>query len=137
MGDKKDRGRFSIKFNENDPAHRMVIEVLERQGARQKAQFLANAVLHYIHCSETPDLQQALPSVDRAMVESVVLEILKRQGASGEKAEVSVLPHSPAAVEKGIERTEGKSDTMEMTDRIDEKTLRLISSTMAGFRNQY
>ncbi len=30
MGDKKNRGRFTIKFNENDPAHEKVIGILEQ-----------------------------------------------------------------------------------------------------------
>ena len=75
MGGKKDRGRFSIKFNENDPAHDAVIRLLEKQGPRSKAQFLVNAVLHYINCPETPDI--AIPqTVDRAAIEEIVAEIL-------------------------------------------------------------
>lgn len=38
--EKKDRGRFSIKFNENDPAHQMVIDILEKQGSRKKRSLL-------------------------------------------------------------------------------------------------
>lgn len=56
MAAKKDRERFTIKFNENDPAHRKVIEILESQGAHSKAPFIVNAILHYIHCPETPDI---------------------------------------------------------------------------------
>ena len=55
MKEKKDRERFSIKFNENDPAHDAVIRLLEKQGPHSKAQFIVNAVLHYVNCSETPD----------------------------------------------------------------------------------
>ena len=67
MGGKKDRERFCIKFNENDPAHDAVIRLLEKQGPRSKAQFLVNAVLHYINCPETPDI--AIPqTVDRAAI---------------------------------------------------------------------
>lgn len=76
MRAKKDRGRFSIKFNENDPAHSAVIDILEQQGPRQKAQFIANAVLHYIHCPETPDIR-ITQTVDAAFIEKIVLEILK------------------------------------------------------------
>ena len=55
MKEKKDRERFSIKFNENDPAHDAVIRMLEKQGPHSKAQFIVNAVLHYINCPESPD----------------------------------------------------------------------------------
>ena len=75
MGGKKNRERFSIKFNENDPAHDAVIRLLEKQGPHSKAQFIVNAILHYINCPETPDI--AVPqAVDRATLEEIVTEIL-------------------------------------------------------------
>lgn len=49
MAGKKEPGKFTIKFNVMDPAHRQVIDTLEPMG-RTKAQFIANAVLHYLHC---------------------------------------------------------------------------------------
>lgn len=76
MAEKKDRSRFSIKFNENDPAHETVICLLEKQGPHSKASFIVNAVLHYIHCPETPDIPQ-VPIVEKGVIESMVLEILK------------------------------------------------------------
>ena len=45
MSEKKEPGKFTIKFNIMDPAHRQVINALEPMG-RTKAQFIANAVLH-------------------------------------------------------------------------------------------
>ncbi len=79
MKEKKDRERFSIKFNENDPAHEAVIRLLEKQGPHSKAQFIVNAVLHYINCPETPDVA-APRAVDRAAIEEIVAEILGGQG---------------------------------------------------------
>lgn len=71
MQEKKDRERFSIKFNENDPAHDAVIRLLEKQGPHSKAQFIVNAVLHYINCFETPDA--AVPRIaNRAAIEEIV-----------------------------------------------------------------
>ena len=49
MTDKKDPGKFTIRFNICDPQHKAVIDLLNRQG-RSKAQFLVSAVLHYINC---------------------------------------------------------------------------------------
>lgn len=64
MAEKKERERFSIKFNSKDKSHRIVIELLEEQPPRCKAQFIVNAVLHYINCPETPDISLA-QSVDK------------------------------------------------------------------------
>ena len=55
MTDKKDPGKFTIRFNICDPQHKAVIDLLNRQG-RSKAQFLVSAVLHYINCKETPEV---------------------------------------------------------------------------------
>jgi hypothetical protein len=76
MAEKRDPGRFTIKFNMEDPNQRSAVEILNQQG-RQKAQFLTAAVLHYLHCSETPEFQP-MPAVDTAAIEKIVLEVLER-----------------------------------------------------------
>ena len=58
MPEKKEQNKFTIQFSLADPAHRQVIDILNQQG-RRKAQFLVNAVQHYLHCPETPDIPQA------------------------------------------------------------------------------
>jgi len=47
---------------------------LNEQGQR-KAQFLVNAVTHYMNCPETPEAAAA-PRIDRQAVEQLVREIL-------------------------------------------------------------
>lgn len=133
MGKKKDRERFSIKFNENDPSHETVIGILEQQGPRQKAQFIANAVLHYIHCPETPDI--TIPqTVDRAAIEEIVVEILGRK-ETGKKTErrpdigKEYVPESET-VKPGKNR-DGEQPPKEM----NEATLALIADTMSAFRS--
>ena len=85
MAQKKDRSRFTIKFRENDPAHDMTIRILEKQGQRNIAPFLVNAVLHYVQCSETPDMSHMLvenphPVLDRNAIEEIVWGILRQEG---------------------------------------------------------
>lgn len=53
MAEKKDPGKFTIRFNVADPKQRSAAELLNRQG-RQKAQFLTTAVLHYYVYQTTP-----------------------------------------------------------------------------------
>lgn len=38
MGEKKERGRFTLRFNEGDPIHETAIGLLELQSPRTKAQ---------------------------------------------------------------------------------------------------
>ena len=80
MTDKKDPGKFTIRFNICDPQHKAVIDLLNRQG-RSKAQFLVSAVLHYINCKETPEVSVPVPIPDQAALEEMILAILvKNQG---------------------------------------------------------
>ena len=74
MGEKKDTFRFTVQFNAGDPGHRQVAAILNEQG-RRKAQFLVNAVTHYMNCPETPEAA-ATPKIDRQAVEQLVREIL-------------------------------------------------------------
>lgn len=132
MGEKKYRGRFSIGFNENDPAHLAVIHILERQGTRQKAQFIANAILHYIHCPETPDIS-VRAGVDPAMIEQVMLEILRKKDGH-ESSLTEMVPPLKKTMRKA-QPAQGKL-SMEKTDLLDENALNLIAGTIAGFRGQ-
>ena len=90
MADKKDPGKFTVRFNIHDPQHQTVVALLNQQG-RNKAQFLASAVLHYINCKETPNLQ--VPPVDPETLEKIIVSILekrnkqKRGGGVPQKAE--------------------------------------------------
>ena len=53
MSDKKDPGKFTIRFNIADPQQQAVAELLNRQG-RYKAQFITNAVMRYVHSAPAP-----------------------------------------------------------------------------------
>ena len=74
MDEKKDAFRFTVQFNAGDPSHQQVAAILNEQG-RRKAQFLVNAVIHYINCPESPEAA-ATPKIDRQTVEQLVREIL-------------------------------------------------------------
>lgn len=76
MADKKDPGKFTVRFNIHDPQHQTVVALLNQQG-RNKAQFLASAVLHYINCKETPNLQ--VPPVDPETLEKIIVSILEKR----------------------------------------------------------
>lgn len=75
MSKKKDPGRFTIRFNFDDPRQRTVVEYLNQQG-RLKAQFLTGAVLHYVNCTKTKGFQPML-TLDKAEIEKIVLSILE------------------------------------------------------------
>ena len=75
--EKKDPGKFTVRFNMADPQQKAVIDLLNQQG-RYKAQFLTSAILHYVHCSETPDIRSAA-AVDSTEIERIVRHVLAQQ----------------------------------------------------------
>lgn len=100
MAEKKIPYRFTIGFNPGDPAHRQAAELLNQQG-RRKAQFLVNAILHYIHCPETPDLPELHVKPDamgQEDMENLVIRILEDRGyvraAPGPAANAAAVPGS-------------------------------------------
>lgn len=133
MKEKKDRERFSIKFNENDPAHDAVIRLLEKQGAHSKAQFIVNAVLHYIHCPETPDAS-VLRAVDRAAIEEIVAEILGRTGTMRQTA-IKRDEKGNRTAERENVKSEPKRDGEQPQKEMNEATFALITDTLSAFRS--
>ena len=69
---KKDRGRFTVRFDMENPDHVRAVEYLERQRDRGKAQYLADAILCYEKAA-TKSFQQT----DRALIEQIVQEYLE------------------------------------------------------------
>ena len=127
MSEKKEPGKFTIKFNIMDPAHRQVINALEPMG-RTKAQFIANAVLHYLHCSQTPDIPHPA-SADYIAVEAIVRRILDER-----------LQEPPAQAQKqNAKKKIRKSEDIRLEDAesiLGEDGMAAIADTLSAFRGK-
>ena len=71
---KKDRGRFTVRFDMENPDHVRAVEYLERERDRGKAQYLADEIMCY-EKAEMKSFQQT----DRALIEQIVQEYLEKQ----------------------------------------------------------
>lgn len=131
MAPKKERGRFTIKLNENDPAHEAAIRLLERQPPRSKAQLVVNALLHYMN---GPAAASAVSSgVSREAIEEIVREVLRGQASAGQPD----LTRADTANSDGPHvhsqpRQEGVTATTQAP--ADAQTLDLIAGTLSAFR---
>lgn len=123
---KKEPYKFTIQFNGGDPSHIQIAEMLNQQG-RRKAQFLVNAVMHYIHCSETPDIPQ--PTVlDIDAIEQIVIRIMKEQSVNNGKSKT---------ITRTVEKRPIKSEEIDFGDTVEilgEDGVAAIAKTMANFR---
>ena len=132
MGEKKHLGRYTVQFNLGDPQQARTAEILEQQG-RQKARFISTAVLHYINCSETPEVVLP-PAPNTAEIEKIVLAVLKKHTAEDG---VSASPHRPQPQESVI--PSGRAPEPEIADAEDLKELlgdggfSAIANTLASF----
>lgn len=129
MAGKKEPGKFTIKFNVMDPAHRQVIDTLEPMG-RTKAQFIANAVLHYLHCPQTPDIPQPAPA-DCSVVEAIVRRILKER--------LPEPPAQPPARQQGTQKKLRKSEDIRLEEAeaiLGEDGMAAIADTLSAFRGK-
>ena len=140
MAAKKERGRYSLRFNIGDPIHRAAVELLELQPPHQKAQYIANAITYYnSHFADDPQpLKAAAPVIDRAAIEAIVREILRQEAKQPEK------PVAPAACPGAEmitapvpqEQTPEPEYVPELGEKpeTDDAIRGLISSTMEAFR---
>lgn len=121
---KKDLYKFTIQFNGGDPQHQQTAEILNQQG-RRKAQFLVNAVMHYLHCSETPNIPQPAP-VDTAAIEIIVRRIMGEQHIEEQTI--------PKPTERKIPKSKDITFEQEEADMLGEDGMAAIANTMAMFR---
>lgn len=134
MEAKKNRGRFTLRLNEKDPAHAEVIRLLEQQAPHSKGRFIANAILHYVHCSENPDIS-IRQSLDRMAVEEIILDILRQQGLNIKEPEpVPCTAEKEEPEEKKTSQPEPEADEPIKSD-VDESTRALIQNTLFAFRS--
>lgn len=122
---KKDIYKFTIQFSSGDPQHQQVAEILNRQG-RRKAQFLVNTVLHYIHCSETPDIPQQ-PPVNTDAIETIVRRIMEESSHETIRQDARQMPEKKTVKSEEI----AFDDAAEL---LGEDGMAAVRNTIASFR---
>ena len=148
MAAKKERGRFSLRFNTSDPVLLAAVELLELQPAHSKAQYVANALIYYnAHFSDDPQPLKA-PAIDRAAIEAIVREIMRLQQTQKRLYQEEQAPDKAVSTGESSSPKENKiapppqkqtaepseSLTTAGASEVDDMTRNLIASTMAAFR---
>ena len=141
MAAKKERGRFSLRFNIGDPVQRAAVELLELQSPHSKSQYIANAITYYnANFADDPQPLKAMtPVIDRAAIEAIVREIMRQETGQTEKptpaSGVCRMEEGKAASTSNVQaqKPEYIPEVGEAPE-IDDVTRNLIASTMAAFR---
>lgn len=127
MAKKKEGNKFTIQFNPADPQHAQTIDILNQQG-RRKAQFITNAVMHYLHCTNAPNIPQTVP-IDTAVIETIVRRIMEEQGKS-----LSIPKEGVKELPKRIVPKTESIQYDEATELLGKDGMSSIVNTMAMFR---
>ena len=129
--EKKDPGKFTVRFNMADPQQKAVIDLLNQQG-RYKAQFLTSAILHYVHCPETPDIRSAA-AVDSTEIERIVRHVLAHQ----QTATPSALPQCRQEPGEAVIPWEEPDSSLPITrNPAEDADKAAILQTLDAFRKQ-
>lgn len=123
MAQKNNPMRFTVQFSPGDPCHQQTVDILNQQG-RRKAQFIVNAVMHYINCSEIPDIKPG--AIDTALIEGVVRRLLAEQDNTEGK-------RPPEQPQRKVHKSESIS-IKNAESAIGAEGMAAIMHTMAGFR---
>lgn len=135
MAEKKDPCRFTVMFNRTDPNHLQVVEVLNQQKHR-KAQFIVNAVLHYLNCPETPVIQESVP-VDKQAILNIVAQYLKEREYSGTRVQLTQAQPAASQPRKTDQCVQIRMEGTVLDDAealLGADGLAAIADTMSAFR---
>ena len=88
MDTKKDPGKFTIRFCMSDPRQKRAVEELNAQG-RLKAQFLTNAILHYVEGTAILPPQEELEPILERIMKRMLDERTDMTAKSAEKIDPS------------------------------------------------
>lgn len=131
MSGKGNPYRFTLQFNEKDHRQRFVANLLNDGMGRQKAQYITDAILHYINCVQNPDIEQDKDERLRQKIELMVQQAWDKINAPHTSA--SSAPAPPPEKPKLLKRkAEVINDTGSGPD-IDEKELGAILEALDQF----
>ena len=134
MYNKKDNYKFTIQFSRADPSHLKVADILNRQKRYSKAQYIVDAVLHYISCGLTESAANPV-QIDEKYIESIVNRILlDRYGENVDSLSAPAslveipMPSQPQNIHK-IEFGEG-------IEAISEEGVKAVTDALVSFRKK-
>lgn len=127
MPDKKSPGRFTLQFNIEDPRQNAAVNILNRQG-RSKAQFITDAILHYMNFPENPSTEVLSAKVDEDRVKQIVRSLLQEQ-----TSHTSPPPSPTPSEDRDLAESVLAAETVPGTSPFGEHELAAIAKTIAAF----
>jgi len=132
MNNKKDEFRFTIRLSRSDPSHLQVADILN-QKRYGKAQYIVDAVIHYIGCGLTESAAQP-EQIDEKYIETIVNRILSDRDKNVRRS----LPAPTNANELSLSQHED-TDKIEFGETMEVfgvEGIKAVTDAMASFRRK-
>jgi hypothetical protein len=134
MSGKKAETKFTIQFNRRDADHMQVADILNRQVRCGKAQYIVDAVMHYISCGQVVQSGQPV-RIDENHIEEIVGRLLRENQGGG----LAVAPvASPAGQDEPQEHTQSAQEVIfeDTVDALSGEGLGAIAGALDMFRKK-
>ena len=133
MNNKKDEFRFTIRLSRTEPSHLQVVDILN-QKRYGKAQYIVDAVIHYIGCGLTESAAQP-EQIDEKYIETIVNRILLDRDENVKRN----LPAPANENEMSLLSQHNDSDNIEFSETMDvfgEKGIKAVADALTSFRRK-
>ena len=132
MYGKKKEAKFTIQFSRDDPQHLQVADILNRQKRYGKAQYIVDAVIHYINFGLTEAAMRPV-RLDEKHIEAVVSRILGDRSVGGAGGVPVLLPAG-----RIDEHSEADADVVfdDAMDALGEEGFDAIAGALDMFRKK-
>ena len=130
MISKKAQTRFTVQFNQTDPSHLKVADILNNQKKHGKAQYIVDAVIHYIGCGLAESATHQI-KLDEKQIELIVKRLLRDMNVSVTGNQPSVDNHlqpQPQIADKTM--LDGA------TEALDNKSFKAVANALVSFRKK-
>ena len=134
MISKKAQTRFTVQFNQTDPSHLKVADILNNQKKHGKAQYIVDAVIHYISCGLAESATHLI-KLDEKQIELIVKRLLQDMN-------VCTTDNQPATNNQLDLHSQSQPQIADKitldgaTEALDEKGIKAVSNALISFRRK-
>ena len=138
VSDKKTDAKFTIKFSRTDPLHIQVTDILNQQERGGKAQYIVDAVIHFVNSGGVRETQHPRPvQVDEKHIEAIVKRILRDSQKSSESALFAPVA-TPVECNQPLPQTQPAEEIIydNAVEELGEECFNIVANTLVMFRRK-
>ena len=135
MNSKKEKTWFTIHFSQSDPAHLQVADILNQQKRYSKAQYIVDAVMHYIGCGLNESAAHQV-QLDEKYIEKIVNRILLDRDSNIAGSLTAPTSQVEIPLPSKSQQNTYKLNFGEAMEAISEEGAKAVTEALASFRKK-